>query len=53
MKNKEEKIELLEGQDFFDTMQAYRIASMANQEHVINTFENVKKWIIDNLINET
>lgn len=31
--------------DFFDLMQNYRIADMADQENVVNRFEAVKEWI--------
>lgn len=35
----------LEGQQFFDLMQQYRTADMLNQSRVIETFENVKKFV--------
>lgn len=34
--------------DFFDLMQNYRIADMADQENVVNRFEAVKEWIRQN-----
>ena len=36
---------ILESQKFYDLMQNYRIATMLDQENVINTFENVKDFI--------
>ena len=38
----------LNGIDFFDLMQNYRIADMSDQENVVNRFEAVKEWIRQN-----
>ncbi len=38
----------LNGRDFYDLMQSYRIADIANQAEVINRFEAIKNWLIDN-----
>jgi len=38
----------LEDVEFFDLMQAYRMANMSDQETVVRRFENVKKWIREN-----
>lgn len=40
----------LETVDFFDAMQNYRIADMANQERVIERFEDVKSFIRENFV---
>jgi len=39
----------LNEQDFYDMMQQYRHSPMGEQDKVVENFENVKQWIIDNL----
>lgn len=38
----------LDGQEFFDIMQQYRIAPMTEQDKVVKAFERVKLWIRNN-----
>ena len=40
---------LLDSQDFYEVMYAYRIANPENQENVVNKFNDVKNWIIKNV----
>lgn len=40
----------LESQDFFDLMQAYRMAPMLHQSEVGARFKDVKNWLRDNLL---
>ena len=49
MKNAKEK---LEGIEFFDLMQAYRIADPSNQDRVCKKFEDVKDWINEKFIKQ-
>ena len=44
--------ETLEGIEFFDLMQAYRIADPTNQDRVCKKFEDVKDWIIEKFIKQ-
>ena len=37
--------DILEEEEFYDLMQAYRHAPFMPQEYVIEAFENVKAWI--------
>ena len=39
----------LESEEFYDLMQAYRIASIGDQEHVSECFESVKQFIKNTL----
>lgn len=41
--------ELLDGQDFYEVMYAYRIACPENQARVVEKFNDVKQWLVDNL----
>jgi hypothetical protein len=45
--DKEQIKELLDSQDFYEVMYAYRIACPENQARVIEKFNDVKKFIID------
>ena len=47
------KVEVLESMEYFDLMQQYRIAPQEDQQRVIKAFEDVKKYLVDNLTNET
>jgi len=47
-KNKKELNDILNSEEFYNLMQAYRMADINNQENVINKFEAVKKWIRQN-----
>ena len=40
---------LLDTQDFYELMQQYRTSPMTNQKLVVESFENVKQWIRENL----
>jgi hypothetical protein len=40
--------ERLDWQEFYEVMQTYRHAPMAEQHKVINAFEDVKQWIREN-----
>ena len=44
--------ETLEGIEFFDLMQAYRIADPTNQDRVCKKFEDVKDWINEKFIKQ-
>jgi hypothetical protein len=47
--DKEKKInDILNSEEFYNLMQAYRIANIDNQENVINRFEAVKNWLRQN-----
>jgi len=39
---------ILNSEEFYNLMQTYRIADIANQENVTNRFEAVKDWIRQN-----
>jgi uncharacterized paraquat-inducible protein A len=40
--------DILNSEEFFNLMQSYRMASVANQKNVINKFEAVKEWLRQN-----
>jgi hypothetical protein len=40
--------DILNSEEFYNLMQAYRMADINNQENVINKFEAVKGWIRQN-----
>jgi transcription elongation factor Elf1 len=40
---------LLDTQDFYELMQQYRTSPMTDQKLVVESFENVKQWIRENL----
>jgi len=42
------KKDILETQEFYDLMQAYRMMPITRQELVIKAYENVKKFIRKN-----
>lgn len=45
MKTKQDADKELDNVDFYDLMQNYRIANMADQQRVVKCFEDVKAWI--------
>jgi hypothetical protein len=40
--------DILNSEEFYNLMQAYRMADTNNQENVINKFEAVKEWLRQN-----
>ena len=43
--------DVLEEQEFYELMQAYRLAPLVDQERVVYAFEEVKKYIRNNVVN--